>query len=66
MRTTQKSLATRKPVVLINHGPKPFEIQAGDRIAQLLVVPFTPLTPVGRPLDTTDRGDNGFGSTGTK
>lgn len=51
-------------VVLINHGPKPFEISAGDRIAQLLVVPFTPLTPVRRPLDTTDRGNNGFGSTG--
>ena len=51
-------------VVLINHGPKPFEVQAGDRIAQLLVVPFTPLTPVGRPLDTTDRGTAGFGSTG--
>lgn len=53
-------------VVLINHGPKPFEISAGDRIAQLLVVPFTPLTPVRRPLDTTDRGNNGFGSTGTQ
>ena len=51
-------------VVLINHGPKPFEVQAGDRIAQLLVVPFTNLTPVGRPLDTTDRGAAGFGSTG--
>ena len=51
-------------VVLINHGPKPFEIQAGDRIAQFLVVPFTPLTPGGRPLDTTDRGTSGFGSTG--
>ena len=51
-------------VVLINHGPKPFEVQAGDRIAQLLVVPYTPLTPVGRPLDTTDRGTAGFGSTG--
>lgn len=52
-------------VVLINHGTKPFEIQAGDRIAQLLIMPYTPLTPVGRPLDTTDRGNNGFGSTGT-
>ena len=51
-------------VVLINHGPKPFEISAGDRIAQLLIMPFTHLTPVGRPLDTTDRGDGGFGSTG--
>lgn len=53
-------------VVLINHGAKPFEISAGDRIAQLLIMPFTNLTPVGRPLDTTDRGDNGFGSTGTQ
>lgn len=51
-------------VVLINHGPKPFEVQAGDRIAQLLIMPYTNLTPVGRPLDTTDRGDKGFGSTG--
>ena len=53
-------------VVLINHGPKPFEIQAGDRIAQLLIMPYTNLTPVGRPLDTTDRGTAGFGSTGTQ
>ena len=53
-------------VVLINHGPKPFEVQAGDRIAQLVVMPFTHLTPVGRPLDTTDRGEQGFGSTGTQ
>lgn len=51
-------------VVLINHGPKPFEVQAGDRIAQLVVMPYTNLTPVGRPLDTTDRGTAGFGSTG--
>ena len=51
-------------IVLYNTDPKPFEVQAGDRIAQLLVVPFTNLTPVGRPLDTTDRGDKGFGSTG--
>lgn len=53
-------------VVLINHGTKPFEVSKGDRIAQLVVVSFTPLTPVGRPLDTTDRGNNGFGSTGTQ
>lgn len=51
-------------VVLINHGPKPFEVAKGDRIAQLLIMPYTPLTPVCRPLDTTDRGTAGFGSTG--
>lgn len=53
-------------VVLINHGTKPFEVSKGDRIAQLLIMPYTPLTPVGRPLDTTDRGTAGFGSTGTQ
>ena len=51
-------------IVLYNTDPKPFEVSKGDRIAQLLVVPFTNLTPVGRPLDTTARGDGGFGSTG--
>ena len=53
-------------IVLYNTDPKPFEVSKGDRIAQLLIVPVTPLTPVGRPLDTTDRGDGGFGSTGTQ
>lgn len=51
-------------IVLYNTDPKPFEVQAGDRIAQLLIMPYTNLTPVGRPLDTTDRGAAGFGSTG--
>lgn len=42
------------------------EIAAGERIAQLLVVPF----PAWRPtevasLDETARGDGGFGSTGS-
>lgn len=53
-------------IVLYNTDPKPFEVVKGDRIAQLLVVPFTPLTPVGRPLDTTTRGTAGFGSTGAQ
>lgn len=51
-------------IVLYNTDPKPFEVSKGDRIAQLLIMPYTNLTPVARPLDTTDRGDKGFGSTG--
>lgn len=51
-------------IVLYNTDPKPFEVAKGERIAQLVVMPCTNLTPVGRPLDTTDRGDKGFGSTG--
>ena len=52
-------------VVLVNHGPEPFRIEPGDRIAQLLVqkierVAFTR----AEALDETSRGEGGFGSTG--
>lgn len=51
--------------VLINHGNDPIKINPGDRIAQLLVVPClqVPLREVD-DLDSTERGDGGFGSTG--
>jgi dUTP pyrophosphatase len=52
-------------VILMNAGSEDFEIQRGDRIAQLVVA------PVVRPdwievesLDETDRGEGGFGHTG--
>ena len=42
-----------------------FEVSEGDRIAQLLVVPFPYLEPVeGDALTESDRGAGGFGSTG--
>ena len=52
--------------ILINHGAAPFEIQRGDRIAQLLFVqlPQTFLRPA-ESLSNTLRGEGGFGSTGT-
>jgi dUTP pyrophosphatase len=52
-------------VVLINHGADPFVIQRGDRIAQLVICPVAHATlrEVGA-LDTTARGDGGYGSTG--
>ena len=55
-------------VILINHGPEPFMIENGDRIAQLVVAPVTRVTTetVAQPegLGGTERGDGGFGSTG--
>ena len=52
-------------VVLINHGTAPVEITPGDRIAQLLVVPFAaPEVTVVETLDDTERGAAGFGSSG--
>jgi len=42
-----------------------FEISEGDRIAQLLIVPFASLEPVeAESLAESERGDGGFGSTG--
>jgi dUTP pyrophosphatase len=54
-------------VVLVNHGDARFEAHAGDRIAQLLLVPFaTPDACVVGELAPSpdDRGENGFGSSG--
>jgi len=54
-------------VVLVNHGREPFAARAGDRIAQLLLVPF--VAPAVRVVDELapggdDRGAGGFGSSG--
>jgi dUTP pyrophosphatase len=53
-------------VVLVNLGDSRFEAAIGDRIAQLLLVPFVaPDTCVVDELPASeDRGENGFGSSG--
>jgi dUTP diphosphatase len=54
-------------IVLVNHGDARFEARAGDRIAQLLLVPFmAPETCVVDELPPSGdgRGVNGFGSSG--
>ena len=53
--------------MLVNLGDARFEAAAGDRIAQLLLVPF--MTPDALVVDELppsgdDRGENGFGSSG--
>ena len=52
-------------VMLINHSNKDFEILRGMRIAQMVISKIEQfnLIPVDE-LDTTDRGKDGFGSTG--
>lgn len=52
-------------VLLMNHGKDVFSCKAGTRIAQLVVsrVPHSTYVEVSE-LDTTDRGEGGFGSTG--
>jgi dUTP diphosphatase len=52
-------------VVLVNLGSEPYEGEAGDRIAQLLLVPcLTPDVEVVAGLTETERGTAGFGSSG--
>ena len=52
-------------VIMINHGREPFVIQRGDRIAQLVINQVARAEwVVSNNLDTTDRGDGGFGHTG--
>ena len=52
-------------VKLYNHGTKPYQILRGDKITQLVVVEcHFPDVELVDMLDKTDRGNNGFGSTG--
>ena len=54
-------------VILFNHSAEDFAVQAGDRIAQLILEKIeTPQVKKVAALDDTDRGAGGFGSTGTK
>ena len=52
-------------VKLFNHGKTAYRVQAGDKIAQLVIVPcLLPELEFVDSLEETDRGDGGFGSTG--
>lgn len=62
-------------VILINHGQEPFTFEAGDRIAQVVLTPLVQVisergseesfVEVQAFESATDRGAQGFGSTGT-
>ena len=52
-------------VLLINHGAKPFPIQRGERIAQMVIASVVRVELVAAAsLSVTERGEGGFGSTG--
>lgn len=54
-------------VNLINLGEAPFTIEPAMRIAQLVLVPvFKAELELVEDLDETERGENGYGSTGVK
>merc|ERR1712227_630084 len=53
-------------VVMFNHAETEFVVKKGDRIAQLVCEKISyPEIEVLETLDNTERGEGGFGSTGT-
>lgn len=51
--------------VLFNHSKKDYIVEKGQKITQLVVLPcWFPKLELVDSLEETDRGDNGFGSTG--
>ena len=51
-------------VGLHNHSSAPATVHHGDRIAQMVVMPFIPIELEEGELSNTTRGSGGFGSTG--
>lgn len=52
-------------VILINHSKEKFIIKNGDRIAQMIFAPVIQARFIKKNvLETTERGEGGFGSTG--
>ncbi len=54
-------------VLLINHGPEPFTVNDGERIAQLVVARYVRVSFAEVPdLRASERGAGGFGHTGVR
>ena len=51
-------------VGLHNHSSAPATVHHGDRIAQMVIIPYLEVTLIEDGLSNTDRGLGGFGSTG--
>lgn len=52
-------------IALINVGDKHYDLNVGDRVAQLVIAPIWQVDfEEVETLEETERGENGFGSTG--
>ena len=52
-------------VKLYNNGNKDYHVSIGDKISQLVILPVClPGIEISEQINSTDRGDNGFGSSG--
>jgi dUTP pyrophosphatase len=53
-------------IVLINLGKEKLKFEKYSRIAQLLIIPYLKVEIEESELSQTERGENGFGSSGLK
>ncbi len=51
-------------VILLNQGREPYQIQSGDRIAQMVIARYEPIEWEEGELNESRRGEGGFGSSG--
>ncbi len=51
-------------VILLNLGSEPYQIHAGDRIAQMVIARYEPVEWEETDLTGSTRGTGGFGSSG--
>ena len=52
-------------VKLYNHSGTDYRVKAGDKISQLVILPIlAPSLELMEELGESERGENGFGSTG--
>ena len=53
-------------MIMINHGPEPYLVACGDRIAQLVLGLYASAEwELSEDLVDSRRGEGGFGSTGS-
>ena len=51
-------------VIMLNLGREPYQVERGDRIAQMVVAAYVGVDWAEEELGTSDRGAGGFGSSG--
>ena len=52
--------------VIFNHSDRVYKVEKGQKVTQMVLVPIiTPELELVDKLEETERGDNGFGSSGT-
>ena len=51
-------------VILLNMGMKAYQVERGDRIAQMVIARYEPVEWEEGELNDTRRGEGGFGSSG--